>query len=140
MLRRASMGRSVDTAAIATAVAAAVPNAAAIAALVQPSHGPGATGELTGQTTYSILGALSGKYVTLYGFTVTSDVACTVSWWSANVFAMTDTHPLQASGNWVVSPGTALTLRTNLQDALVLKCSSVTAKLRVTYWAAYTDT
>lgn len=122
----------------AAAVAIAVPTLAEIQALAQPSHGPGTTGELTGQTSYTILGFLSGQYVNLYGFTVTSDAACTVSWWSGNAFSLTDTHPLQASGNWTVSPGTAITFKTNLEDTLVLRCSSVIAKLRVTYWAAYT--
>lgn len=135
MLRRASMGRSVDTAAIAAAVAAAVPTSSAIAALLQPSNGPYKTGELTGSLTYTIVGAQSNQRATLYGFTVTSDIACTVTWWSGATVALTDVHPLTASGNLTVSPGTVPTVRTNLDEALVLKCSSTTAKLRLTYWA-----
>ncbi len=122
----------------AAAVAVAVPTNAEITALLGPNHGPYKTGELTGSASYTILDTLSNQRVTLYGFTVSADIACTVTWWSGGVLALTDVHPLPASGSWTVSPSTVPLLKTNLEDALVLRCSSVIAKLRVTYWAAYT--
>ncbi len=139
MLRRTGRGPTVtvDTAAIATAVAKEVPTLAEVQALLQPSNGPYTTGELTGASSYVILAMQSNAAVALYGFTVSSDVACTVGWWSGNMTSMSDTHPLAASGNWTLSPGAEKSFTTNLEEALVLKCSSVIAKLRVTYWAAY---
>lgn len=122
----------------AAAVAVAVPTNADIAALLGPNQGPYKTGELTGSASYTILGTQSSQRVTLYGFTVSADIACTVTWWSGGVVALTDVHPLPTSGSWTVSPSTVPLLKTNLEDALVLRCSSVIAKLRVTYWAAYT--
>lgn len=140
MLRRIGRGPTVtvDTAAIATAVAEEVPTLAEVQALLQPSNGPYATGELTGSSAYVILAIQANRAAILYGFTVSSDIACTVGWWSGNSSPMSDTHSLPASGNWTVSPGGDKAFTTNLEEALILKCSSVIAKLRVTYWAAYT--
>jgi hypothetical protein len=98
---------------------------------------PARTGELTGSTSYEIRAIVSDKYTTLYGFTISSDIACTVTWWSGNTFNMSDTTPIQAGGNWTVAPTRNRPFKTNLEEAMKLVCSSSSAKLRITYWAEY---
>lgn len=98
---------------------------------------PARTGELTGSTSYDIRASVTDKYTTLYGFTITSDIACTVTWWSSNAYNMSEPTPIQAGGNWTIAPTRNRPFKTNLEEILRLVCSSSAAKLRVTYWAEY---
>lgn len=139
---------------IAVAVAAGVPDETDILAQVQAGivaecaqfgayrsllHLPDAakTGELTGSTAYTIRTSSVGQYTALYGFTVSSDIACTVTWWSANTASLSDVHPIAAGGNWTVAPDKNRPFKANLEEILKLVCSSSSAKLRVTFWAQY---
>jgi len=139
---------------VAAVVAAAVPDTADILAQVQAGivaecaqfgayrsllHLPDAakTGELTGATAYTIRNVSSGQYTALYGFTVSSDIACTVTWWSADTANLSDVHPIAAGGNWTIAPDKNRPFKTNLEEILKLVCSAKSAKLRVTYWAEY---
>lgn len=110
----------------------------ALTALLQPTNGPYQTGEMTGNTSHLVLGFQSSKYITLYGFTLTSDIACTVTL-KSGATSISEPTPIQAGGNWTLSPGVDKTFRCNYEDALLIACSSSAAKLRLTYWAAYTD-
>lgn len=150
-----SAGLTVPTAAeIAVEVAAEVPDGAEILAQVQAGivaesaqfgafrtimHLPDVsrTGELTGALAYTIRSVISDKYTALYGFTITSDIACTVTWWSAATYNMSDEHPIAAGGNWTIAPDKNRPFKTNLDEILKLVCSSAVAKLRVTFWAEY---
>lgn len=134
----ASLG-DIGTTCEASTSAAIVTECAQFGAYRTLLHLPDAakTGELTGSTAYTIRNTSSAQYTALYGFTITSDIACTVTWWSANTTNISDVHSIAAGGNWTVAPDKNRPFKTNLEEILKLVCSSSAAKLRVTFWAEY---
>lgn len=140
---------------VAAVVAAAVPDTADILAQVQagivaecaqfgairgvvdPNVLTISAGEKTGATSYTIQALQSNKYLTLHGFTITTDSKTTLQWWTGVEAQLTDEH--EVSDRWVVAPSSLQTFKCNLESPLVLRSSNSAAKLRITYHLEVAD-
>lgn len=89
---------------------------------------------LTGATSHLVESFVTDSYNRLWGFTITTDAATTVTWWSGNAASMSAKHELPANGEWTISRSGAVMFTTNLEDAILLKVSNASANIHVTYY------
>lgn len=109
----------------------------AIRATVNPVVYALYSGEKTGATSYVIQALQSNKYLTLHGFSITTDTKTKLQWWTGVEAQLTDEH--EVSDRWVVSPSSLQTFKCNLESNLVLRSSNSEAKLRITYHLEVAD-
>lgn len=109
----------------------------AIRGVVNPNVLTISAGPQTGATSYTLQALQFNKYLTLHGFTITTDSKTTLQWWTGVEAQLTDEH--EVSDRWVVAPSSLQTFRCNLESPLVLRSSNSAAKLRITYHLEVAD-
>lgn len=125
-----------STAGLVAAIDVAV-SASVDAALDPPNTGPYATGALVGSFIYSVLGPVPGSSAGFYGIAITSSINCTIQIIMSGGTTLGDAHDLIAGVPFVISPGSRLAYKSNIDEGLSLSVSTFVATLRVTFWGTY---